>query len=203
MTVRAPPEMPEEYELLLRRKVKAELRERMRGLRRAVPAEMRALRSTTIAERVRALPEWSAARCVAAFAAIRSEVDVAVLVAAARGEGKAVVLPRVGEDDALHFHVYEDGDALPKSAFGVPEPEPHAPSAQPDLVLVPGLAFDERGHRVGYGAGYYDRYLAATPGVLTVGVAFDFQLAPDLPETPGDVPLRIVVTDARVVRVPQ
>lgn len=193
----APPEMSADYELHLRRQVKAELRARMKALRAQLPAAARAARSAALCARVGTLAAWQGARTVAGFVALRGEVDVASLLAAARADGKRVVLPRVGEGDALTFHL---GEALVASAFGVLEPAADAPTATPDLVLVPGLAFDERGHRLGYGAGYYDRFLGALHPA-TIGVCFDFQLVPELPDTPGDVAVDRVATDARVLEL--
>jgi len=200
--VPARPEMPPEYEQQVRFHVKSELRRRMRGVRRAMAAEARAERSRAIVARLRDEPCFSEARTVAAFVAVRGEVDLAPLVAFAREAGKTVLLPRVDDaDDALVLHVHAADAPLEPSRFGVPEPQPEAPIVPPhavDLVLVPGLVFDVRGHRLGYGAGYYDKLLPTLTRATRVGVAFDFQLVPELPDTPGDVPVSRVVTDARV-----
>jgi 5-formyltetrahydrofolate cyclo-ligase len=174
----------------------------MRGVRGAMQAEARAERSRAIVARLRDEPCFMQARTVAAFVAIRGEVDLASLVMLARDAGKTVLLPRVDDEgDALVLHVHAADAPLAPSRFGVPEPQPDAPIVPPhavDLVLVPGLVFDERGHRLGYGAGYYDKLLPTLTRAVSVGVAFDFQLVPELPDTPGDVPVARIVTDARV-----
>lgn len=197
------PLMPPEYELQVRFSVKTELRKRMRAVRGAVPAASRAERSRAIVERLEALPSFRDARTVAAFVAMRGEVDVGPLLVLARAAGKTVLLPRVDDERGeLDLHVFAEGDPLERSAFGVPEPRPDAAVVAPhdvDFVIVPGLVFDERGHRIGYGRGFYDRLLPRLPRALTVGVAFDFQLVPEIPNTPGDVPVALLVTDARVL----
>ena len=99
----------------------------------------------------------------------------------------------------LHAHV--PGDALERGAFGIPEPDPGAPViTRPDVVLVPFLAADPRGYRVGYGKGFYDRLLPELGDALRVAAGFDFQLVPEVPSAPFDVPVDVVVTDARVLR---
>ena len=196
------PEMPPEYEQQVRFHVKSELRRRMRGVRGAMAAEARAVRSRAIVARLRDDPSYARARTVAAFIAVRGEVDLATLLAEARAAGKTVLLPRVDpEHDVLVLHVHGPSAPLETSSFGVSEPRADAPIVAPhnvDLVLVPGLVFDERGHRLGYGAGFYDKLLPTLTRAVTIGVAFDFQLVPELPDTPGDVPVSRVVTDARV-----
>lgn len=195
--------MSAEYEEQLRFSVKAELRKRMRGLRKLLPLDARVERSRAIVERLRALPAFERARTVAAFVAIKGEVDVSALLTFARAAGKTVLLPRVdAEREELALHVFAEGDLLEPSGFGVPEPRADAPVIAPhdvDLVIVPGLVFDERGHRIGYGAGFYDKLLPRLPGAVTVGVAYDFQLVAEVPNTAGDVAVALIVTDARVV----
>jgi 5-formyltetrahydrofolate cyclo-ligase len=192
-----------EIEAAVRARAKAELRRRVRAVRAKLPPEARAARSAAVVERLRALPSYQAANCVALYVALRSEVDLGPLLADAASCGKRVALPRVEAGDrALALHAYLPGDPLEPSAFGVLEPRPSAPRIDPAdvaLVVVPGLVFDERGHRVGYGAGYYDRLLPTLDRAARVGVAFDFQLVAEVPDTAGDVPVDVVVTDRRVV----
>jgi 5-formyltetrahydrofolate cyclo-ligase len=93
-------------------------------------------------------------------------------------------------------------DPLRKSAMGVMEPLPSAERLLPSsatLVVVPALAIDARGFRIGYGKGFYDRFLAAHSEVMSIGVAYDFQLISESPVTTGDVPVSTVVTDTRTL----
>jgi len=189
-------------DLRLRARVKEELRLRMKAIRRAHPAEVRAARSAAAAERLRTLPEWTAAERIAGYVPIRAELDPGPALEAARAEGKAVVLPRVDmEQQRVVLHRW-DGEALEPGAFGIPEPPADAPTVDAvDLILVPALGVDEEGHRIGYGKGFYDKLLAAeAEAAFKVAVVFHFQLISECPTTPHDIPADVVVTDERTIR---
>lgn len=185
-------------ELEARRRVKDELRTRMRRQRGVFPDDARAVRSARIVSNVMALPEWNAATWVASFVPMRKEIDVSALRAAAHANGKRLALPRVDRESGnLVFAEVLADTGLVTSAFGVEEPGASLPAIDPrsfDLVVVPGLAFDERGYRIGYGKGYYDRFLAGL-STFTVGVAYEFERLAELPNMEWDVPVRAVVTD--------
>lgn len=187
----------------LRHYVKAELRKRMLAIRASTPLEARAERSARIVANIEALADLSDAHVLAAYAPMAKEVDVSPLVRAWLARGLAIALPRVDrETGKLVLHAHTMGDALEESGFGVREPLESAPvisHEEVDVVIVPALALDERGHRIGYGKGFYDRLLPELPNALRIGVIFDFQLVPEVPTTEGDVPVDIVVTDARSI----
>lgn len=121
------------------------------------------------------------------------------------GGGQARGAPaRRSESGGVVFHLHREGDVLEEGGFGVPEPLPSADRIAPedvDLVLVPALAVDPRGHRIGYGKGFYDRLLPTLVRALRCVVAFDFQLHGEIPDEPGDVAADVVVTDARLLHV--
>lgn len=188
-----------------------------RALRRAMsdrrtqqpmPERQRAARAA--AERLLDLPELRdvAARrgCLAGFVAVRAELDPAAALDEARRRGARIAFPRVTDDQTprLRFHVADDGDLAP-GRFGIPEPSANLPevgAGDIDLMLVPGLAFDLAGHRLGTGGGYYDEWLegagAGRPHV--VGFSYDFQVVDACPTEPRDQAVDGVVTDARVLR---
>jgi 5-formyltetrahydrofolate cyclo-ligase len=119
--------------------------------------------------------------------------------------GHPLALPRVqGRGRALVFHVWRPGDPLFAGPFEVMEPAPDAPLARPRILLVPLLAFDREGRRLGYGAGYYDLVLrdlrASGPPPLAIGVAFSAQEVDEVPTGPRDQPLDAVVTERAVHR---
>jgi 5-formyltetrahydrofolate cyclo-ligase len=192
---------PEE---MLRFRVKTELRQRMRTIRRAIPAPARAERSARIWERVLARPEWQSARSVMLFLSMRTEVDTGPGLAAAWSAGKRVAAPRMIEG-GLELRAWCEGDVpVEIGNMRVPEPPESAPLLDPaeiDVVIVPALALDERGARIGYGAGLYDGLLPKLSRALRIGVAFDFQLVGEVPETEGDQRVHVVVTDERVIDV--
>lgn len=176
---------------------KADLRRELASRRDAVPPEEREALARAAALQVARVPEWSAARVVGLYVAFRSEISTRPLLELAVREGKSVAAPRVVGDD-LHYHLVASFDTLKPGAFGIPEPPPATP-VTPDLILVPGLAFDASGARLGYGRGYFDRLLTKFPGA-SIGLAFDFQVLARLPQDTHDVPVDIVATEARLVR---
>jgi 5-formyltetrahydrofolate cyclo-ligase len=182
---------------------KQELRARMRSVRRVLPLAACAGRSSLANARVAELPEFVRARTVIGYSAIRKELDPTGLLARAASLGKRVGLPRV-QDDHLQLHVYESSDSLEESQLGMLEPLPSTAvidHSEVDLIVVPALALDARGYRIGYGRAFYDRLLPTLVNAFYVGVAYDFQLVPELPRQPHDVAMHCVISDARTLRV--
>lgn len=116
--------------------------------------------------------------------------------------GHAIALPRFADRDApmefaLHTDPYEEGD-LEAGPFGLLQPLAQAEAAVPDVVIVPLIGFTADGRRLGQGGGHYDRWLAAHPATVAIGLAWDAQLVDDLPDEPHDRPLAAVVTPTRL-----
>jgi 5-formyltetrahydrofolate cyclo-ligase len=198
--------IPSSAEETLRRRVKAELRKRMRGLRKALPAQACSERSSRIAQRLSAMEPVAGAHAIALFWPMeeRHEVDLRALGATLRERGARVAFPRVEpETGAMTFHFMEDTSRMVDGPSGLREPTPQEPLALPgslDAIVVPTLVVDPRGHRIGYGAGYYDRALPQlAPPASTIAVAFDFQLVAEIPNMEGDVAVGWIVTDARTL----
>ena len=137
---------------------------------------------------------------VAGYQPFRSEVDPRPLMRALAERGGLLALPCTppwGSDEGLAFRLWREGDALAPGAFGVHEPPGTSPLVEPDLVLVPLLAFDRTGARLGYGAGHYDRTLPrlARAGVRAIGLAYAAQVVERLPAEPHDHPLDGILTE--------
>lgn len=183
---------------------KEELRKRIAGLRRAVPAEARARRASAACARLEEIDAFREAKVIAAYAPLKFELDCQPAVQAARVRGATIGLTRVVPGTSeLTLHVHGADDELHESGFMVMEPAADAPRldlASVDVVLVPGLGFDEQGQRLGFGKGFYDRFLPGLPNAVRIGLAFDFQLLAEVPATDRDAPLDWLVSDARVVR---
>jgi 5-formyltetrahydrofolate cyclo-ligase len=184
---------------------KAALRRKMLALRSALTAEERARKSAAATRRLLdllpSLPEGP----VACFRSIGDELDTAPLIEALASLGRPILLPRVvGRGKPLALHLWAPGEPLVAARFGLFEPSALSPVIDPTLVVTPLLAIDEHGHRVGYGGGFYDLTLAglAARGApfTTVGIAFDLQQVERVPVDDTDVPLDILVTDARMTR---
>jgi 5-formyltetrahydrofolate cyclo-ligase len=125
------------------------------------------------------------------------------LMRALASRGHELALPRIVAKGApLAFHLWREGDALIAGRHGIAEPDAGAPAAAPQILLVPLLAFDPAGHRLGYGGGYYDRTLAALENVTAIGVAYAGQEVPDLPRQEHDRRLNFLVTEQGLRRFP-
>jgi 5-formyltetrahydrofolate cyclo-ligase len=195
----------------LRRHVKAELRKRMRALRGAMPTSACAARSASIVERLLSLDSLARARAVALFWPIeeRHEVDLRALDAHLRERGVRTAYPSVDtQTRAMTFRFVVRLEAMQEhavQAVGLREPSPSEEEAAPgelDVIVVPALAIDPAGQRIGYGTGYYDKTLPRfVPPATSIVVAFDFQLVAEVPVMEGDFGSRYVVTDARTLEV--
>jgi 5-formyltetrahydrofolate cyclo-ligase len=185
------------------------LKQAKRALRRAIlahrdglPADERAAMSASIADRLLAMDELRDAGTVMTFWSFGSEVDTLPLLERLEAAGKQVALPRIEDRDVVPV-AYAAGDALSATSFGAKEPvagrrlEP----AELDVVVVPGVAFDRGGGRVGYGAGFYDRLLERVrDDAFAVAVAFGLQIVERVPAGGTDRSVDAVVTEGEVIR---
>lgn len=181
------------------------LRSQLLAERRALRHDLWSASSHAAQLNLLALDEYDRAECVALYAPIHNEVDTALIMAAVLRAGKRLLYPAVCGHH-LVFRPVERIEDLQAGAFGILEPCPiggeHS-AGEADLIVVPGVAFDRSGHRLGYGKGFYDRFFHLS-GVKAhlVGLCHDFQLTDGvIPADPHDIPMGIVVTDARVIRV--
>jgi 5-formyltetrahydrofolate cyclo-ligase len=187
------------------RDAKRVVRERTLSARDALPEEVRAAAALAITARILALPSFAAARTTLLTLAFRSEWDTLPLVRAALASGKTVALPRVNQDTrmlVLHAILDPDKDVAP-GYLRILEPLPRCPVIAPDAVewvLVPGVAFDAAGRRLGYGGGFYDRLLPLlAPGATRVAGVFDLQVIARVPAAPHDLAVGTIVTESRTI----
>ena len=173
---------------------KKRLRAQIRTELSAWSAEALAQSDRDITARVLALPEFQAAQRVFAYYSMSPEPDTHAVIAAALRQGKTVALPVTEGEGIMHFARLDA--ALAAGRYGIPEPGPDCPELAPetiDLILVPGVAFDPRGGRVGQGGGYYDRFLPLSRA-LRVGVCPEFALLDRVPVRAHDQRMDAVVT---------
>jgi len=177
---------------------KDELRAAALARRDALDAEQRAGAAVAIAARMLPL-DITSSTVVAGYAPIRSEIDPVPLMQSLARHGAALAMPAISRPDAaLAFRAWKQGETLVPGAFGISEPSATAAEVVPDIVLVPLAAFDRAGHRIGYGAGYYDRTLEALrrhKTLVAIGLAFTVQEIPQVPALPHDVRLDYVLTE--------
>lgn len=167
---------------------KQELRAAIRQRKQAMTPEDIAARSDVLCRRVLASDAYKNAKTVYGYLPFNQEVRTLPLLQQALADGKQVALPKCCGRQ-MRFVLISDLHRIRPSAFGAPEPMEDSPvAADPAaLVLVPGLAFDAAGHRMGYGGGFYDRFLAGEPGHPTIALCFDFQMLPHLKTEPHDI----------------
>ncbi len=139
-----------------------------------------AKRSKTIQEFVINTEEFQQAKVVGAYFAIGSEVMTELIIGSAKISGKKIALPRV-EEDKITFYELSLTNTLVRGRFGIMEPPPYEPVNKIDILVVPGIAFDKKGNRLGYGKGFYDRLLASKRTKFSIGLAYSFQLVENLP----------------------
>lgn len=142
------------------------------------------------------------AKIAAGYRAIRGEIDVGFGLEALFARGHVLCLPVVVDDSPLLFRRYMPGDVLEKGKYNIDVPLPGNPFFLPQAVIVPLVAFDKDGHRLGYGAGYYDRTLSwlkeQDANILIIGAAFSAQEVAYIPSEPHDVKLQKIVTEQGV-----
>jgi len=176
---------------------KAVWRQHMRQQRRLAAAQHA---SPLSINHLNDLPAWGAARVVASYQAINDELDLSRVDREARAANKAVAYPAIVGPGLIEFRLCHEGEPLVEGDMGVREPGPKAqvvPLHAIDFFLVPLLACDQQGYRLGYGGGYYDRALASAAG-FRCGVGFSHQLVEQLPTEPHDQALHAFLSEQGV-----
>jgi len=182
------------------------MRRRILSLREKAAPDERKRWSLTAAAMLAGFKPLVNARTVMAFASFRSEIDTVPVLADILSRKQRLVLPLslVATREMAIYKIKDPAAQLRRGYCGIPEPDPdlcsEVPAAEVDLVLVPGSVFDLRGGRMGYGGGYYDRFLAdKAPQALRVGLAFSLQLLERIPQAPHDQRMDYVVTEKGVI----
>lgn len=184
---------------------KRSLRHQMLALRRALGRDEWLNASLLAQQNLLSLEEYSRAECIALYSPIHNEVDTSLIREAACAAGKRTLYPVVRGREMLLLQIDHADQLSQEGAFGILEPcgngRAHL-AHEADLIVVPGVGFDPTGHRIGYGKGYYDRFLRhpGQRGIL-VGLCHDFQLTDiDLPAERHDIRMDIIVTGQRIIR---
>jgi 5-formyltetrahydrofolate cyclo-ligase len=182
--------------------LKAELRRTAMARREALPTTDRVAAAQAIA--ARGMPvEVAAGMVVSGYSAVKSEISPLPLLRRCADVGAALALPVVvGRGHPLVMRAWSFGAPLKSGVWGIREPTPQAQEAFPDILIVPLLAFDRSGHRIGYGAGYYDMTitkLRAMKPVTAIGIAFAAQEIDKVPTTTRDAALDLVLTEREII----
>ena len=175
---------------------KKALRREIGAKKRAMSAEEIERASARLAEKFFQTELYRQAKTIYGYLSYNQEVRTEPILRRAQADGKRVAVPKVYGDE-MRFLWLDDLQQVAPGAYGIPEPIADGPVAMDEtaLVLMPGLAFDPEGHRLGYGGGFYDRYLADQPKHLLVALCYRFQLLDHLETEAHDVPVDLVICD--------
>ena len=191
------------------KKVKDEIKQEYSAKRDALPMDVRAARSNKICTTAINLISFRHAEIILLYAPIKSEIDVAPLALAAWEKGKAVAFPKCNkENGTMRFHFVNSFDELEIGAYGIREPKEDAPVYDPltdkrvAICYVPGLTFDVYGYRLGYGKGYYDKFMNQFGG-CTIGITYSDLIVKELPKGRFDKHCDILLTEngAKAIKV--
>lgn len=179
------------------------IRKEVLSLRDSIGDELKKAKDHSVRERLLGLPEFKASHAILLYVSFRSEVDTLGLIQYAIGNGKAVVLPKVDKqaNDLILYEIKDMGELAP-GCFGIPEPfvsgDRRRDVEAMDLIIVPGVAFDEQCNRLGYGKGFYDKLLRAKRSPA-VALSFEEQIVPLIPAELHDIGMDKIVTDKRII----
>lgn len=177
---------------------KKALRREISAQKRSMTAEQIESASRRLADQLFATDAYQQAQSIYGYLSYNQEVRTESILRRAMIDGKRVAVPKVYGDD-MKFIWIEDLDLVAPGYYDIPEPIADGPVADDEmaLVLMPGLAFDPEGHRIGYGGGFYDRYLAAHHDHKLVALCYDFQIFDHLDTDVHDIPVNLVISDHR------
>lgn len=186
---------------------KEDLRRRMKQVRADIPADVRAAEDEMLTRIILGTELYETAAFILTYVSFGTEADTQALIRRAIRDGKRVYVPYVfPKTNTMDFFLCEDLGKLRRNRLGIPEPEPDPArlfpytthisldSSENCMILVPGLAFDAKLGRIGYGGGYYDRYLSGFHKKMAVGMAYNEQMVDEVPMGQEDIPLDLVVT---------
>ncbi len=179
---------------------KTALRKQLKALRAGIPESRRAAYSQRIAARLWRLPEWQTARTAFAFVSYSSEVHTHDIVRHLLQEMAVVCVPRIIDHDHMLALRLTAWDQLQADKLGILAPvEGEVWNEGVDIAITPGLGFTEKGHRIGFGAGYYDKWFATHPCNLKVALAFEAQIQEAIPTDRYDIPVDLIITEKRLI----
>lgn len=178
---------------------KKAIRKQIFELRKEVPDDEILKKSRRIMEKVLNLKAWKEASCVYAYMDFNKEVMTRELIETAWKQGKQVAVPKVQGEEMVFYYI-TDFNQFEISNYGILEPVEGSPVAdcRDALMIVPGVAFDKERHRIGYGGGFYDKFLSVHKDLYTAAVAFSWQLVSEVPCEPTDIQPECLITENEI-----
>ena len=196
------------FELNLNLIMKHTIRQQIAGKRNSLAKEEISNKSSKIKNNLYSLPEFKSAKNILFYVSLNSEVDTkAIIKEQLSKKGKKIIVPYVKKgNQILQLSEIKNLAELEPKAFGILEPKSEFirkfDPNKLDLILIPGIAFDMNGHRIGYGYGYYDRFLKKLKSnAKKIGLALDFQVVEKIAESPHDIPVDYIITEKRIIKV--
>ena len=178
--------------------MKNRIRKEILALRKAMPICLLEEKSKIISEKVIAHMEYQNAELVLCYIDAKNEVNTRYIINYAWENGKKVAVPRVC-GDLMKFYLISSYDDLESGYFDIMEPKKQCVEVteipEKSVVIMPGVAFDKKGNRIGYGKGYYDKYFAKYPNVYKIAIAFSVQIVPEIPTDELDINAHCVITE--------
>ena len=183
-------------------KAKAEARRQALKRRSLIPGEYREQASLEISKRLVGCREWKEAGNVFLYYGYKDEVQTEELIKEALREGKGVFLPKIVSDSRMVFIRLPSLSGLEKGAYGIPEPRGEEQAdVRPDIIVVPCVAVDRSGNRIGRGKGYYDRFLTGHTDRPLICLAFDVQLSCGFETEATDIRMGLIITEKEILRI--
>ena len=185
----------------MEKNIKKDIRAVVKKHRREASAEQIRKNSDAICESFLNLPEYREAEVIFAYMDCKNEVETKKVIEKCWLDGKTIAVPKVfGEH--MKYYIIHSYDDLEEGYFGIPEPKHESLEeivCEDGLMILPGVAFDVNRHRVGYGGGFYDRYLAAHPNMKKIAFAFEFQMFDEVPFEEFDKQPEKIITEKRII----
>ena len=180
--------------------MKNQLKEIMLEKRNSLSKEEILEKSQKIKSNIFDIESYKQSKTAMFFVSVNSEVNTHNMIKESIGR-KTIAVPKVAHNEIEPSLIIDFDSLIPSGKFGILEPIEILKIAYRniDLVLVPGIAFDKEGHRIGYGFGYYDKFLRKVPKAIKIGLCFDFQIVDKIPREEHDVPVDLIVTEKRVI----
>jgi len=180
---------------------KNDIRGAMRKQRRRLDPEAKRAAALAVEERLFSIDSLQSPATVFSYLSVRHELPTRPIIERLLASGHTVAVPYSEPDGLMTPRILSSFSELTDGRFGIATSDGPVLQQCPTLTLVPALAFDRRGNRVGYGGGYYDRFLANNPNTISIGLGYDFQLIEELPAEGFDIPLKRVITPSQFVIV--
>lgn len=186
------------------REIKRSIRSEILELRNSLSEREITEKSLLICDKLFTIDEIANAKIFFIYSNIQSEVETSCIIETLLDQGKTVALPRIEDlDTPMALHAIDSLNNLQSGPFGIPEPhheDPVVPEKDVDVAIIPGIAFDESGWRLGWGGGFYDRFLSKT-SAISLGLAFEVQITDKLPIEMHDKQVDYIITEKRIIKI--